>query len=393
MKTSAFIVSTLKLTLFAQYCTGIFTKIQTFAPPVQLERGLMDAHLFLKSQLWLQTSASDAWPPEGAPNLTLESSLASFALKPAAGAPIRDDWLILRSLGRKRRRDNIAAQNEASESVTLDFEVAIAADQDNSCTRLYFRIDRTVYFVDHTLIESIACPVPAADGAAETTAAPVVILAFPNVIMRWLPQIATRKEAVLKLHTAVCAMSAALVPTCSYPDTAATDTALSSAAISGLVRARKQHWDTFVSSAFAAAQPEAASTDLLRALPRPATLALALGQGSSVAALLNGAWHGVTQSDALNSAAAAFAAAAGCSSDSESSSSSSSASAAASAAQSSTWCDAQLAQTEAQLETQLEELIASTWRGGSSGSAAAGDAAAQIDQMTEQLLRVKEERL
>jgi hypothetical protein len=212
-------------------------------------------------------------------------------------------------------------------------------------------------------------------------------------------QIATRKEAVQKLHTAVCAMSAALVPTCSYPATAATDTALSSPAISGLVRARKQHWDTFVSSAFAAAQPEAASTDLLRALPRPATLALALSQGSSVAALLNGAWHGVTQSDALNSAAAAFAAAAGCSSDSESSSASSSASAVASAAQSSSWCDAQLAQTEAQLETQLEERIASTWRGGSaaagaaSGSAAAGAAAAQIDQLTEQLLRVKEERL
>jgi hypothetical protein len=211
-------------------------------------------------------------------------------------------------------------------------------------------------------------------------------------------QIATRKEAVLKLHTAVCAMSAALVPTCTYPATAATDTALSPTAISGLVRARKQQWDTFVSSALAAAQPEAASTDLLRALPRPAAMALALGQGSSVTALFNCSWHGATQSDALNAAAAAFAAAASCGSGTESSASSSAA-AVATAAQSSSWCGAQLAQTEAQLETQLEELIASTWRGGSaaagaaSGSAAAGDAAAQIDQLTEQLLRVKEERL
>jgi hypothetical protein len=128
----------------------------------------MDAQLFLRSQLWLQVAVSDAWPPEGAPTLTLESSLASFALKPALGAPLRDDWLVLRSLGRKRRRDDDpATQNEASESVTLDFEVAIAAEQQDSFKRLYFRIDRTMFFVDHTLIESIACPVPAAEGVSD----------------------------------------------------------------------------------------------------------------------------------------------------------------------------------------------------------------------------------
>jgi hypothetical protein len=132
----------------------------------------MDAQLFLKSQLWLQISASDAWPPDGAPNLTLESSLASFALKPAPGAPLRDDWLLLRSLGRKRRRDDASVtQNEASDSITLELEVAITADQE-SCKRLYFRIDRTVFFVDHTLIESIACPVPAAEGVSDPARAP-----------------------------------------------------------------------------------------------------------------------------------------------------------------------------------------------------------------------------
>ncbi|KAG5177413.1 hypothetical protein JKP88DRAFT_261429 [Tribonema minus] len=364
----------------------------------------MDADRFMECQLWLHPMSLDHWPPTRVRTSTgedddaeacttvavLDSALLSIHNRVdanAPSAPVQTPAIVLSRASRKRKRDLDESQ-EPQEACALDFDAALLLDP-RACAGLYFRIDGRVYFVDHTQIESIACPVPAPEGvlpdsgsgAAAAADATVAVLTFPNVLVCWWPQAAPRAEAVAKLQAAVKAISANLTPALSHPLAAAAAAAAAPSDLAAAAaRAAAAACDALPAAALRAAQPRA-HVAALAALPRAAVLGLARAQGAAggADALFAGEWRGLAARGGLAAAARAW-------------------SGALLPAPRRRAIDARLAAEQERAAEALEALLGEVWGGGGAGGGGKGgggaaDAALRLDRLVARLHGVREDRL